>query len=73
MRRPMLLLACCIAILGVHARLTRLEFDGTLLLFLATFGTAVVRHTTYTFIHPLARPSGSLPVLVEAFTLLLLK
>jgi hypothetical protein len=39
MRRPMLFLTCCIAILDLHARLTRLESDVTLLL-LATFGTA---------------------------------
>ena len=59
---PMLFLTCCIAILGVHARLTRLEFDGTLLLFLATFGTAVV-HTTYLYVYP--PPSPRSPLLAE--------
>ncbi len=51
----MLVLTRSIAILGVHARLTRLEFDGTLLLFLATFGTAVV-HTTTRLSNPTLRP-----------------
>ena len=47
----MIPLAFGVAILGLHARLTRLEFDGTLLL-LATFGTAV--HTTLNTRNPLS-------------------
>jgi hypothetical protein len=43
MRRPMLPLTLGVAISDLHARLTRLEVDGTLLL-LSTFGTAVIYH-----------------------------